>query len=342
MFAYPVLDIVSNTPKVSIIIPNFNGMEYLHTCLSSLQKQTFKDFEVIVVDNNSHDSSEEFIKKNYPAVRVIKNTRNHGYSTAVNQGIKLSNAEFIATLNNDASADPQWLDAIIRALKNNPDVNFCASKILNYSSRNIIESAGDEIMNNGFGRKRGYGEPDRGQFNYPEKVVSACGAAALYRRKMLDDIDLFDEDFFAYLEDVDLSFRAHLKGYQCLFVPDAVVYHREFGTTKHDKYLPIILSLRNSIMLVLKNFPMSLLIKKGMILNMLFAYSRVVLFLIIKGRSYDVLKSFQYIAKNFSTLLRKRKQNMKNCIVSYNYLNSIIAREEFTYKKIKTYLGKLL
>ncbi len=333
---------MSDTPKVSVIIPNFNGIEYLHTCLSSLQEQTFRDFEVIIVDNNSHDSSEEFIKKNYPAVRIIKNTRNNGYSTAVNQGIQLSRSEFIATLNNDTSVTPQWLGTIIRAFQNNPDIGFCASKIVNYSLRSVIESAGDEMMNNGFGRKRGYGEQDRGQFHYPEKVFSACGAAAVYRRNMLDDIGLFDEDFFAYLEDVDLSFRAYLRGYQCLFVPDAVVYHHEFGTTRNDKYFPIILSLRNSMMLVVKNFPLSLLIKRGMILNMVFAYLRIIVFLIIKGRWHDVLKSLHYVTKNFHSLLKKRKRNMENCIVSYSYLNSIIAREKFTYKRIKTYVGKLL
>lgn len=328
------------SPKVSIIIPNFNGVEFLRVCLLSLKIQTYKDFDITVIDNNSTDNSINYIRNNYPEVCVIKNKKNFGYAVAVNQGIKSSNSEFVATLNNDTEVDSNWLGNIMIAFNNNPEISFCASKILNYFSRNIIESAGDELVSNGFGRKIGYGNVNNGEYQASKYVFSACGAAAVYKKKMLDDIGFFDEKFFAYLEDIDLSFRAHLMGYKCLFVPDAVVYHREFGTSNGDKLFPITNSLRNSIMLVIKNYPASLLISKGMFLNIIFAYVRTIVFLTIKGRFKNIVETFCYIICNFRILLKDRRKNLKNRTVSYQDLKSMISKEEITFTKVKSFLVK--
>lgn len=243
---------------ISIIIPNFNGRKYFEVCLGALYHQTYKDIEIILVDNGSTDDSVAFVEKNYPEVKIIRLTENKGFSAAVNIGIKAARGELIALLNNDTKPTPTWLEKLAGPLFKNNDIGFCASKILKWDKPDYIDSAGIKVTLCGAIENRGAGKRDGEVFNKEIEVFGACAAAALYRRSMLKEIGLFDEDFFAYFEDVDLSFRAQLMGYKCLYIPGTVVYHVGGGTAKERRSQFLRCSYRNWVGVFIKNLPASI------------------------------------------------------------------------------------
>jgi GT2 family glycosyltransferase len=245
--------------ETSLIIVNWNGRDLLGDCLPSLEKQTEPAEEVIVVDNGSSDDSVEFLRASFPYVKVVSLDKNYGFAKANNTGIRSAGGGRIALLNNDTVVDSRWLEELNNALDNHPEVGFCASKMLMYRDPSIIDAAGDML---GIARayKRGHGRPDGKEFNEPAYVFGACAGAAIYRSEMLDNIGLFDETFVSNLEDVDLSFRAQLAGYKCMYVPTAVVYHK-VGETKRRTGWTHKLTYRNNKLMWLKNAPGWLLIK---------------------------------------------------------------------------------
>ncbi|MCE1248424.1 MAG: glycosyltransferase family 2 protein [Firmicutes bacterium] len=224
---------------ISVIIPNFNGAKFIPMCLDSFKNQTFTDFELIVVDNNSADDSCKIIEEQYPHVNLIKMSYNSGFSIAVNTGIKASKGDFIALFNNDAEATPNWLEELYKPMVEDATVGVTGSKILYYFRRDTIDSAGVVMNDDGVTDNRGSLEKDTGQYDKKEFLFGSCAAAILYRRKMLDDIaingEIYDEDFFAYYEDSDINARCWLAGYKCLYVPEAVVYHIGSATNKKVK-----------------------------------------------------------------------------------------------------------
>lgn len=245
-------------PEVSVIIVNYNGERFLKECLDSLRAQTYTDFEVILVDNHSSDRSNEIVGHTYPEVILIRNTANHGFARGSNDGIRASRGRFILTLNNDTRLDPGFIKEIVRPQIHDGKVGICASKMLYPDGR--INSTGTCISRSGAAWDRGMSEPDHGQYNQPGEVFGACAGAALYRREMLDEIGLFDEDFFMYMEDVDLSFRARYAGWRCVFVPDAVAYHHHGGTSGVGSDTAVYYGNRNILWVVFKNFPRTLLL----------------------------------------------------------------------------------
>lgn len=247
-------------PRVTIIIPTYNGEKLLPGCLDALARQRFADFTTVVVDNGSTDSSRALLSERYPAVAVIPMGRNSGFAPAVNAGIRQSATELIALLNNDTEADPGWLGALVETLDRDPGAGFCASKMVDFTDRRIIDSAGDCFASNGRSVPRGFLAEDRGQYDVPEEVFGACAGAALYRRTLFDRVGLFDERFVSYKEDVDLDFRAQLAGFRCLYAPSAVCRHIGGATSGRRKSdLAVRLSTRNGVALFLKNMPASLL-----------------------------------------------------------------------------------
>jgi GT2 family glycosyltransferase len=243
--------------RVSIIIPNWNGEALLPTCLESLRRQSYRDFETIVVDNASKDGSLALLQRDYPEVRVISLARNLFFAGAVNEGIRRSQGELVALLNNDTEADPAWLGELVGALDRHPQAGLAASKLLLFDRRDTLHSAGDFYRVSGVPGNRGVWQRDNGRFDREMEVFGACAAAALYRRAMLEDIGLLDEDLRGYCEDVDLSFRAQLAGYRCIYVPSARVYHR-LSTTGGGP-LASFLCGRNFISVVVKDMPGGLL-----------------------------------------------------------------------------------
>jgi GT2 family glycosyltransferase len=211
---------------VSVIVPNYNGAAYLHECLDSLRAQTYEPLELIVVDDASTDGSGDQVATSYPDTKLIRLGRNGGFARTANQGIGASTGEIVALLNNDAVAEPTWVEELAAALHRHPTAGSAASKILLRDPPGVLNSAGDLFYRNGIPDNRGAWEADRGQYDQEVEVFGASGAALAYRRTMLADVGLFDERFFMYCEDVDLAFRAQLAGHRCVYTPRAVVRHR--------------------------------------------------------------------------------------------------------------------
>jgi len=222
---------VQSYPLVSVVIPNWNGAHHLITCLDSLGRQTYPNFEVILVDNGSTDRSVALTRERYPTVRLLVLPENQGFAGAVNAGIRdLAQGEIIALLNNDTEVHPDWLTALQDALARYPKAGMAASKILLFDRRDTFHSAGDTFGIDGMPVNRGVWQRDVGQFDREELIFGACGGAVAYRRAMLDEIGLFDRNLGSYCEDVDLNWRAQLAGWQCIYVPRAIVYHKVSAT----------------------------------------------------------------------------------------------------------------
>ena len=245
-----------NSPEISVVIPNLNGMKYLHECLSSLQNQTFRNYEVIVVDNGSYDGSGDFIRKEFPQVKLIELMENRGFAGGCNTGIRVSAGRYIAVLNNDTEVELQWLEELYKAIEKDTNTGMVASKILLDRQTGEIDSAGMLIYPDGIGRQRGRGEIDKGQFDREEETLYPSGCAALYKREMLDEIGLFDEDFFAYCEDTDLGLRGLRAGWKAVLAPKAVVYHKYSGAAGKYSVFKALHVERNRIWVAVKNFPL--------------------------------------------------------------------------------------
>lgn len=307
---------------ISVTIPNWNGKKYLSVCLESLRRQTHQDFEVILVDNGSDDGSVEFVKDNFPEVRIIRFDRNRGFSAAANAGIEASDGEYVALLNNDTEADSEWLEELKKGLDAHGGFGFCASKILYYDRKDLINSAGDEMSVTGYARCIGNNEIDSGQFNQVREVFGASAAAAMYRKNLFDEVGLFDEDYFAYYEDVDLSFRAQLAGYKCIYIPTAVVYHSGGGATKQFSDFDTFYIERNSLFNIIKDMPSPILrhyLRRIIRANLgrgvtLFSRRRFTIWARAK------LSAIFYIEK----MMRKRRKIQRSRLVSIEYLSSLL------------------
>jgi GT2 family glycosyltransferase len=244
---------------ISVVVVNWNRKELLHACLSSLGRQRDASFETIVVDNGSSDGSAEMAESEFGAC-VIRNRENRGFCAANNQGIAAARGEFIALLNNDAEAEPEWLAALERACASHPEVGMAASKVLVWEDPARIDKAGHLIFPDGQNRGRGTGALDQGQYDREEEVLWPDGCAAMYRKKMLDEIGGFDEDFFAYGDDAELGLRARIAGWRCVYTPRAVVRHHRGSTLGRDSGWRLKLIERNRVLLAVKLFPWSLLV----------------------------------------------------------------------------------
>ena len=308
--------------KVSVIIVNWNGKQHLEECLDSLSKQTFKDFETILVDNGSVDGSAEFVETNFPAVKIVRLDKNEGFCRGNNIGLQHASGTFIALLNNDTLVDMYWLEELYRAMTKHSHVGICASCIVNYYLRDVLDTAGDGFDLCGVGYKIGEGMPVT-EFQKERYVFGACAGAVLYRRSMIDDIGFFDERFFALGEDLDLSFRARLAGYKCLYVPGAIVYHKIGRTVGQNSDFLLYHSRRNVEYTYFKNMPFPLIIATlplHIIYNLLTFYQallqkRIAVF--IKAKK-DFIKNFKKIYKLRKKIQEKRKISLKKLFFSFS------------------------
>jgi GT2 family glycosyltransferase len=247
--------------KASIIIPHFNGKQHLDDCLHSLRQQTFTDFEVLLVDNGSTDGSQAYVRQQFPEVRLLELGRNLGFTGACNAGWRAAQGEFIILLNNDTEADPNWLAEVVGGFGRYPQAGAIASKMLLFDRRDHFHTAGDYVRIDGIPGNRGVWQRDVGQYDREEVVFSACGGAAAYRRQLLDEIGFLDDDFFFSCEDVDMGWRANLAGWQTMYIPTAVIYHKlkATGGSVTGSYY----DGRNFLYLIWKNYPTSLLRRHG-------------------------------------------------------------------------------
>lgn len=245
-------------PKVTIVIPTLAAGTDLLDCLASLERQTRRDFEVIIVDNSGRGLVRAGEAGRLGA-RVLETVRNVGFGAAINEAIHASEAPFIATLNDDAFPHPDWLCALMREMEARPEVGSCASQI-RLAGGPGLDSAGLLIAGDGSSKQRGHGEPFE-RYSKPAEVLCPSGAAALYRRRMLEEVGLFDGDFFLYCEDTDLGLRARWAGWTCLYVPDAIVEHGYSHTAGAASALKAYYVERNRLLVAAKNFPADMLLR---------------------------------------------------------------------------------
>jgi GT2 family glycosyltransferase len=290
-------------PLISIIIVNFNGLRFLEPCLSSLNEQSINNFEIILVDNGSSDGSADYIRKQFPNVKILETGKNLGFPKGVNEGINHAKGQFVLTLNNDTIADFHFVEELQKPMSGDQRVGMCATKMLYPDGR--INSTGIIIFRNGTAMDRGIGQADHNQFDSEEEVFGPCAGAALYRRSMLDEIGLFDEDFFLYMEDVDLAFRARLAGWKCVYNPSAKVIHEHGGTAGLGSDISIYFGIRNTFWYIIKNFPIrTLLVASPWILK---TNCEDIPYYFRKGKLLTLLRAKKDMFMGIGKMIKKRK-----------------------------------
>lgn len=245
--------------KTTVVIPNYNGMAYLQDCLSSLQAQEH-NFDIIVVDNGSKDESCSFIRENFKEVSIISFEENKGFCAAVNRGIKEAKTPYVLLLNNDVYVEKDFVKNLEAAIEKKKDYFSIGAKMLSMQNKDKIDDAGDFYCALGWAFARGKGKPES-NYTKPVEVFATCAGAAIYRKEVFEEIGYFDENHFAYLEDVDIGYRAKIYGYKNGFCPKAVVYHAGsgFSGSRYNEF-KVTLSSRNNMYVILKNMPLLQLI----------------------------------------------------------------------------------
>jgi GT2 family glycosyltransferase len=292
--------------KVSVIIPNYNGMKFVNDCMVSLQKQNYKAFDIIIIDNYSTDGSYEYLVDNYPEAIIKRMDKNYGFSIAVNEGIKMSETEYVLLLNNDTEVDPNFVGELVKAIEKDDKIFAVSSKMISYWDRKVMDDAGDLYNLFGWAFQKGVGRSIN-EYNKKSNVFTACAGAAIYRKKVFEKIGYFDEKHFAYLEDIDISYRANLAGYTLFYEPSAVCHHVGSGTSgsKYNSF-KVHLSARNSIYLLYKNMPFWMLLLNA--LPLVLGYLVKFLFFLKKGFGRDYLRGLR---DGFSTRHTLKKVNEK-------------------------------
>ena len=321
--------------RISIIIPNYNGKQYLKACISSIMNSCTMEYQILIVDNNSIDKSKELVTNVYNDVCFIELDKNYGFAKAVNEGIKLSKGEYVILLNNDTEVEMHWLENLVKAIESNSKIFSVCSKMVQFNDRNLIDDAGDEYTLFGWTSKRGDGQ---GIENYTaqEEIFSSCAGSAIYRKSVFEEIGYFDEHFFAYMEDVDISYRARIHGYKNVYCPDSIVYHVGSGTSgsKYNEF-KVKLAARNNVYVPYKNMPiLQLLINLpflfiGFLIKYIFflkkGFGKIYLDGIIEGiTTLDKVEKVKFKKENIINYLRIQYELIKN---TFKYALSIIRRK---------------
>lgn len=297
--------------KSTVIIPNFNGIIYIKNCLDSLLEDRENcAFDIIVVDNHSTDGSKELVQRDYPLVKVIAFDENTGFCKAVNAGIEAAKTEYVILLNNDTTVEKGFVSALEATLENYPKAFSVGAKMVDMKNPSVIDDAGDFYCALGWAFARGCGKPAE-KYDKVKEVFSACGGAVIYRKSIMEQIGLFDELHFAYLEDLDIGYRAKIYGYRNYFTPDAVVCHAGSASSgsRHNAF-KVNLSSQNSVYVIYKNMPFL-----QQVINLPFfiiGYLIKWLFFLRKGLgktyAYGVFKG---IRRNWSKEAREKKVKFK-------------------------------
>ena len=313
---------------VSINIVNWNGLKFLNSCILSIKQQTYSNIEINIIDNNSSDESVRFLSEHYPEINLSVNSENRGFSKAHNQAIDISKGDYIIPLNFDITLTPTFVEEMVRAIESSPEIGVVSGKLYimnNIGKTTTIDTTGI-TMSGMYPADRGQYEADEGQYSNRELVFGASGAAPMLSRKMLEDIkinnEFFDEDFFIYVEDVDLCWRAQLYGWKAFYTPSAVAYHfrgatRESSSDMKKDYL--LLGHRNRYLAIIKNSILSNLLK-NMIWIIIFE-TRFYLGQIIQGNLF-ILKVPFMVSQKIKAIMPKRAKIQSKINVSANYMEN--------------------
>ena len=339
---------INTTTGVSLIIVTYNASEFIADCLDSVKEQTYTDFETIIVDNASKDKTVELIEEHFPWAIIVKSSENMGFTGGVDLGYSKSSGKYVALLNPDTKADKDWLAHLVIAMEEDVKCGICASLMVQWGT-DKVDTAGDGCTLAGKGFKIGHNEPTA-MYRESKEVFAACGGAALYRRKMIEEIGFFDLDFFLLHEDTDLGFRARLAGWRCIYVHDAVVEHKVSASIGYKSSLAVYHAVKNSDMVWLKNMPGLLLVITfpEKILNdiALFIYLGII-HLSLK----EYFRAKWFVLKNLSIIISKRKivQSKKSIgskqiyymltsFLSIKFTNRLLANKCYEVKKFLRYI----
>jgi len=321
-------------PIVSVIVLNWNGASYLKDCLTSLSSQTYREREIIFVDNNSSDSSVSLVKEKFAHVQITELENNLGFTGGNLAGLSTARGELIALVNNDTRAEKDWLENLVHPMMDDPQIGICASKLI-IDGTEKIDSAGDGLTSAAVGFKRGL-RKDKSHYVQQELVFGACAAAALYRRTMLDEIGFFDDDYFLNDEDTDLNFRAQLFGWRCVYVPTAVVYHKVNATIGRLSDTSVYYHTRNLEFTWMKNLPTGLMLR--------FAHHKIIQeigafgYLCFRHHKWQAyFRAKRDAVKMLPLMLEKRRAIQPKRRVSNVYLKSMMMppiSKEFIRQKI--------
>lgn len=308
----------SKFPLISIIVVNYNGKHLLGECFTSLENLSYPrdKFEVILVDNASADGSVEFVKKNFPWIRILQLDKNYGFCKPNNEGTKIARGEYVVFLNNDTVVTQDWLSELAKAALSNDKVVCCASKMLYYDRRDVVNSAGGKITIIGGGFYKGYGDKDGPKYGNLEYTGFGCGAGVLVKKDFFQDIGGFDEDYFASCEENDLGWKSWLYGYKVLYVPTAVMYHREGGTFgNRNVFEPwkVYLITRNRLYNLAKNLEIKNVLR-GLFISFIFNSYRSIKY-IVHGNFASVksiVRAYVDFTRNLKKVLAKRKVVQEN------------------------------
>jgi GT2 family glycosyltransferase len=249
---------MENLPLISAVVLNWNGKDHLYPCIRSLKEQTYPNLEIILVDNASVDGSIEDIRHHFSDLQLLINPKNFGYGGGTNRGIAQTKGKYIFILNSDTEIEKECVALLWKGIEVDPKTGATTPKILLYDRRDTIDATGLTVYPDGLSIGRGRMEP-QGNYSRGEEVFFGSGCASLLRREMLDEIGLFDDDFFAYAEDTDLGWRARLAGWKTYYVPEAIVYHHHSKKFGAYSSLKAFLVERNRIWVAWKNFPLPIL-----------------------------------------------------------------------------------
>lgn len=322
-----------NQPKVSIIIVHYNGIKILENCLNSLKNTNYKNYEVIVVDNNSSDESVDFIKNNYlNYLSLIQNKENLGFAVGNNVALKTVKSDYVVLLNNDTEVEENWLNELVKIAESDSSIGALQPKLLSLKNPKFFDysgAAGGYLDRYGYAICRGRVfdsiEKDTGQYNDMVEIFWAGGAAIFLRNKVLSETGLLDEDFYAHFEEIDLCWRIHLKGYKIMNVPASVVYHLSGGTPNPKK---LFLNHRNSLLTLLKNYSFENLciyfpIRLGFeFITLAYAVSKND----IKWVG-AIVRSQIWIFMHISLIMQKRRETQKLRVISDDMLSNIIFKK---------------
>lgn len=329
---------------MTVAIPTLTAGPVLAECLAALERQTIGDFDVIIVDNSGKYLVRKTLAADSPH-RVLEPASNLGFGAAINAAYAESRAPFLAVLNDDAVAWPGWIEALAAALESHPEVGLCASQV-RLAGRDALDSAGMAIASDGSSKQRGHGEaPER--FNKQEEVLLPSGSAAMFRRSMLEETGLFDEDFFLYCEDTDLGLRARWAGWKCLYVPGAVVDHRYSETAGRASPLKAYYVERNRLFVVAKNFPAPLLFRVPFASLVRYFWHAVAAWrghgaagqfrrehTGIPGLAWIALRAHCAVLANAGRLWRKRRQIRARARLSARDFRGLLAAHSIALKEV--------
>jgi GT2 family glycosyltransferase len=320
-------------PEISVIVVNWNGKHFLGECLSALKRQTFRDFETILVDNGSEDGSVEYVRTQFPEAKVVPLPENRGFTGGNIAGYEQASGDLIVLLNNDTEAHSKWLEEIHRASQAYPDAGSFASKMLYFDDRGRVENCGFDLGIEGATVDLGRDEPDGPAWAQPGKVFGGCGGAVAYRRKMLEDIGFLDPEFFMIYEDVDLSFRAQLCGYVCFYLPSAIVFHRYRATIGKAPSRQVFYSQRNIEFVYLKNMPLGLILRSA---PQRLAYEvGAAIYFARLGAGSAFLRAKLDVLRSLPSILRKRREIQKKKTTTNFQMRGMMRRSLFSDKRKK-------